>query len=107
MMPGTFKGEGAASKATNLGNNLRAVLPCVANQGGVSILRKGPHSTLFCGLENINVLCTTPVPDCMLDSSWPGNAPHVVVPNVKPAPAQYLIPTVPYLGFAIARSTAA
>ena len=69
IIPGTFNGEGDASKATNLGNRLRAILPCVTNQGGVSVPLKGPHKTLFCGLENINVLCTTPTPDCILCNS--------------------------------------
>ena len=56
MIPGTLNGEGEASKVTNLGNNLCAILPCVTNQAGVSALLNGPHNTLFCGLENINVL---------------------------------------------------
>ena len=56
IIPGTLNGEGDASKATNLGNRLRAILPCVTNHGGVSTPLNGPHKTLFCGLENINVL---------------------------------------------------
>jgi hypothetical protein len=54
-IPGTLKGDGAASKATSLGNNLLAVLPRVTNQGGVGTLRNGPRSTDFCGRENIKI----------------------------------------------------
>ena len=65
-IPGIFSADGAASNATSLGNNFLAVLPRVTNQGGVSAPLNGPQITLFCGLENINVLWTTPIPDCML-----------------------------------------
>ena len=62
-MPGTFQGEGDASKRTSLGKILRALLACVINQGGVGMLRKGARTTDFCRRSNIKVLCTTPVPD--------------------------------------------
>ena len=87
-MPGTFQGEGDASKATSLGKTLRAVLPRVANQGGVGVLRKGARSTDFCGRENISVLCTTPMPDWISSIVWPGKAPQVVTQMTKPVPAQ-------------------
>ena len=37
IIPGTFSGEGAASKATNLGNNSRAILPCVTTEAFCSL----------------------------------------------------------------------
>ena len=87
-MPGTFMGEGDASRLTSFGKTLQAVLPRVANQGGVGVLRKGARSTDFCGRENINVLCTTPIPDWILSIVWPGKAPQVVAQRANPVPAQ-------------------
>src|SRR5689334_18641377 len=49
MIPGTFRGEGAASKSASLGNTLFIAALCVINQGGVGMARNGARSTLFCG----------------------------------------------------------
>ena len=49
------------------------------NQAGLGNGRNGPRSTDYCGLSNMNVLCTTPLPERMSSIVCPGNAPHVVV----------------------------
>src|SRR5579875_1911155 len=87
-MPGTFIGEGAASSMLSRSKTFAPFLPCVTNQGGVGTILNGACTTLFCGRENISVLCTTPTPDRMSVSGWPGKAPQVVTPSVKPTPAQ-------------------
>jgi hypothetical protein len=62
-MPGIFRSDGLASYSHNRGKTLSALCASVANQTGVGVLLNGAYSTLFCGLANIKVLCTTPLPD--------------------------------------------
>src|SRR5215472_3837559 len=78
IMPGIFHRDGDASSIVSFGKSLRAVLPWVTNHGGTGAMRKGARKTVFCGRSNINVLCTTPVPDWISYISRPGKAPQLV-----------------------------
>ncbi len=87
-MEGTLLGEGFISKSLSFRKTALAARPCVTNQGGVGVERKGARITVFCGRSNMSVLWTTPVPDWISVNWWPGNAPQVVVPSTKPEAAQ-------------------
>jgi len=75
---GTLSSDGAASKAVMTRPSATLFLWSV-NQAGVGLMIHGARITDFCGWSSNSPLWTTPWPDWMSVSGWPGKAPQVAL----------------------------
>src|SRR4051812_23882981 len=94
ITPGTFRQPPCSSWYAIRRITVRAVR-WVGKVTGLGAIVTGCRSTTFSMPSSIDVLCTQPLPLCMLDGVDPGYAPHGGDANAKAMPLQLLIETMP------------